>query len=147
MSLTIRLRNQFDNDTVHAVVRADAKSHAALKKFMHCKDEIAIRFPMGVKMCSRGRGWYRIDASNEHRAVEKLMFAVKLVKRFLKEEEEAVEAQIKLLAPIMRDPGLRIVSFSNAHSEGEYGYMGAPTPPAPPSANKLNALVAKFQRT
>jgi hypothetical protein len=45
----------------------------------------------------------------------------------------------------MKDPDLKIVSFSNAYSEGEYGYMGVPQR-KPASQHKLNALVAKFGR-
>lgn len=148
MALTIRLHNQLDDEMIHAVVRMDGATHALLKKFMHCNDEVVIRFPYGVKLCSRGRGWYRVDASNATRGIEKLQFAVKLIRRFLKEEENKVDEEIKRLAPLIRNPDLRVISFSNAHSEGEYGYMDtAPERPAlPVSTSKLNALAAKFQR-
>lgn len=149
MALSIRLHNQNDDEMIYAVVRMDGATHALLKKFMHCTDQIAIRFPHGVKLCSRGRGWYRLDASNAVRGVEKLQFAVKLIRRFLKEEEHKTEEEIKRLAPLLRNPDLKIVSFSNAHSPGEYGYIDtAPDRPAlPVSTSKLNALAAKFQRS
>lgn len=149
MALSITLRNQFDDEMVHAVVRMDATTHAALKKYMHCKDGVVIRFPYGVKLCSRGRGWYRVDASNATRGVEKLQFAMKLIRRFMKDEENKVDEEIKRLAPLLLNPGLRIISFSNAHSEGEYGYMGTAAQnqsTAAVSTSKLNALVSKFQR-
>ena len=148
MAITTRIHNGFDNEMIYVVVRMDQKTHAALKQFMHCKDKLAIRFPHGVKLMTRGRGWYRMDASNEHRGVEKIMFAMKAIRRFIKDEEAKVDEELKRMAPILRDPNLKIVSFSNAHSEGEYGYMGIAIQqkPQPVSTNKLNALVAKFQR-
>lgn len=148
MALQIKIKNRYDSAIVHAVVRMDGKSHALLKQFMHCKDELAIRFQHGVKLVYRGRGWYRLDVSNEHRALEKLEFAVKLMRRFWREEEQRTEDALKLLVPTMLDPDLKIASFSNTHCEGEYGYLGIATPrPAQPvPINKLNALVQKFQR-
>lgn len=145
MALHTRLRNQLDEDTVHATVRCDQQTYNALKQFMHCDALIGIRFPHGVRLLPRGRGWYRLEASNSFRAREKLEFALKAVKRFQREQELHTEAELRRFAPVMKDPDLRIVSFSNAHSEGEYGYMGVPhTKPA--SQSKLNALVAKFGR-
>lgn len=145
MALQIRLRNQLDEDMVHAVVRCDHATYQALKEFMHCTAEVGIRFPHGVRLLPRGRGWYRLEASNSHRAWEKVEFAVKAMKRFLKDQEQRTEEAIKLFAPVMRDPDLKIVSFSNAHSQGEYGYAGVPRS-KPASQHKLNALVAKFGR-
>lgn len=145
MALHTRIRNQFDEDMVHAVVRCDQATYQALKQFMHCTAEVGICFPHGVRLLPRGRGWYRLEASNSFRAVEKLEFALKAVKRFQREQEHHIDEAIKRFAPVMKDPDLKIVSFSNAHSEGEYGYMGRPHH-KPASQNKLNALVAKFGR-
>jgi hypothetical protein len=148
MALTTRIHNAFDNEMVYAVVRMDHKTHKALKEFMHCDDKVVIRFKHGVKLCYRGYGWYRLEASNSHRAVEKVEFALKLIRRFMRDEEAKTNEALKLLAPTIKDPDLKLVSFSNAHSEGEYGYMGivSDVPPPPVSTSKLNALVAKFQR-
>ena len=148
MALTTRVRNGFDNEMIYVVIRMDEKTHANLKRFMHCTDKLAIRVPHGVKIMPRGRGWYRMEASNEFRGVEKIMFAMKAIKAFERDEEKKVDEELKRMAPIMRNPGLKIVSFSNAHSEGEYGYMGIVEnkPASPPSPSKLNALVAKFSR-
>lgn len=145
MALQIRLRNQLDEDTVHAVVRCDQVTYRALKEFMHCDAEVGIRFPHGVRLLPRGRGWYRLEASNSFRAIEKLEFALKAVKRFKREQELYIEDAIRRFAPVMKDPDLKIVSFSNAHSEGEYGYMGV-AQRRPATQHKLNALVAKFGR-
>lgn len=148
MALQISVKHRDNPDIVHAVVRMDQKTHAALKQYMHCKDKVVIRFAHGVKLCYRGYGWYRLDVSNEYRAVEKLEFAVKLIRAFWRAEEQKITEAIKLFVPTMKDPDLRVSSFSNAHCEGEYGYMGVvrERPPVPVSAHKLNALVSKFQR-
>jgi hypothetical protein len=146
MALQIKIKNRYDATTVHAVVRMDSKSHALLKQFMHCNDAVVVRFQHGVTLTYRGRGWYRLNVSNEHRALEKLEFAVKLMRRFWREEEQHTEDALKLLAPTMIDPDLQIASFSNAHCEGEYGYLGIASPPPPVPVHKLNALVQKFQR-
>jgi hypothetical protein len=141
---TISLKNRNDADTVCAVVRMDARHHAALKQFMHCKDEIAIRFPHGVSLFKRGRGWYRLEASNALRAQEKVEFAVKLIRRFLIDEERKTTEELKRLIPTVLNPGLKVATFSNAHSEGEFGYLGTPGPVVPASKHKLAALVARF---
>lgn len=151
MAITTRIRNRFDNDTVYAVIRMDAKTHKALKVFMHCKDPLFIRFSHGVKLAYRGRGWYRVDASNSLRGVEKVEGAMKAIRAFIRDEERKTDEALKRFAPIMKDPELKIVSFSNAHSEGEYGYAGIMRPednptPKTVSLNKLQALANKFQR-
>lgn len=146
MAFQTRLRNQFDEDTVHAVVRCDQATYQALKQFMHCDAEVGIRFPHGVRLLPRGRGWYRLEASNSHRAVEKVEFAMKAVRRFQRDQEQRTDEELKRFAPVMKDPDLKIISFSNAHSEGEYGYLGIPPHARPASQHKLNALVAKFGR-
>jgi hypothetical protein len=145
MALQFHLRNQLDEDTVHAVVRCDQNTYKALKEFMHCDAEVGIRFPHGVRLLPRGRGWYRLEASNSFRAREKVEFAMKAMRRFQRELELSIEEDLRRFAPVMKDPDLKIVSFSNAHSEGEYGYMGVPQH-KPASQHKLNALVAKFGR-
>lgn len=145
MALHTQLRNQFDEDTVHATVRCDQATYRALKEFMHCDAALGIRFPHGVRLLPRGRGWYRLEASNSFRAKEKVEFALKAIKRFQREQELHTEEELRRMAPVMKDPDLKVVSFSNAHSAGEYGYMGVPHH-KPASTHKLNALVAKFGR-
>jgi hypothetical protein len=148
MALQITLRNAHNLDTIHAVARMNAKTYQALKEFMHSTDEIAIRFPHGVGLFKRGRGWYRLEPKNAYRANEALAFAMKLIRRFLIDAERAVAEEIKRFTPIMLNPGMKVATFSNAHSEGEFGYIGRAVPPerTPIPQHKLNALVAKFKR-
>src|SRR5438045_4025879 len=111
MAINATLRNALNADTVHAVVRCDEKTHRALKTFMHCRDAIAIRFPTGVGLFRRGRGWYRLEAQQADRAVHAIATALKIIRRFVKELELGVEEEIKRLMPAVRQ-GLRVATFS-----------------------------------
>lgn len=145
MAISTQLRNQTNEDTVHATVRCDKQSFMKLKQFMHCKAEIGICFPYGVRLLPRGRGWYRLEASSSTRAFEKVVFALKTIKRFVRElEQHNREIRIRTL-PLERDPDLRIVSFSAYHSDGEYGYAGTPQL-RPATKQQLSALAAKFAK-
>lgn len=148
MAIQVQIKRELNAEMIHAVVRMDEKTHKLLKTYMHCKDGIAIRFPQRTALFSRGRGWYRLECANEKVAIQSILFAVKTIRRFIADQEREVEEQIKLLAPIMKNPDLRVVSFSNAHSEGEFGYMGIakqrPNTTAPASSHQLARLAQKF---
>lgn len=150
MSFKIALKSQFNQDLIHAVVRADARHIKALKQHMHCRDTIAIRFPGNVALFSRGRGWYRLECTgNNLNAEQRMAFVMKIIRRFLKDEEQATVEQLKLLMPTVLTPGLRVNSFSNAHSTGEFGYLGrvVERPATPVSPNRLQALANKFNHS
>lgn len=150
MAFQITLKSQFNQDLAHAVARIDGGHHKRLKSYMHCRDEIGICFPGNVKLLSRGRGWYRLECmGHNHNAEQRLQFAMKIIRRFLIDDEKRINEELKLMAPMMKDPGLRVASFSNAHSEGEYGYIGRSTKteqsyPQVASAHRLQALARKF---
>jgi hypothetical protein len=114
---------------------------------MHIKAGETIVFPYGARIVKRGRGWYRLIPNNTNRAIDKLNFALKVIRMFMKEQEEAVEAEIKKLIPVVLNIDLRVASFSNAHSSGEFGYLSdrqPPQQPKPAPAQSLQKLVAKF---
>lgn len=147
MSLKIVLKSQFNQDLIHAVARIDERHHRALKRYMHCRDEIAIRFPGNVALFSRGRGWYRLECTgNNLNAEQRMAYVLKVIRRFMLDEERKTSEQIKLLMPTAINPGLRIATFSNAHSEGEYGYLGhaVEKPKLPAAQHRLAALANKF---
>lgn len=149
MALHITLKSQFNQDLIHAVVRMDERNHKALKQYMHCKDEIAIRFPGNVALFHRGRGWYRLECvGHNYNAEQRMAFAIKVIRKFVVDAERKTTEELKRLTPIMLNPGLKVASFSNAHSEGEFGYIGKAVPKERMSVpqHKLNALVAKFAR-
>ena len=110
---------------------------------MHAKDGENIKFPYGVSLAKRGFGWYRLLPAKRNRSVDKINFAVTVLKRFLKEEEAKTDEELKRLVPLMLNPGMQVTSFS----AGEFGYLGMPKlaePAAPAAPNKLQMLVSKF---
>lgn len=146
MAIRTEIRNVLNADTVHVTVRCDEKTHRELKAFMHCRDEIAIRFPSGVAMFARGRGWYRMECARPAEAVRALTQALKIIRRFIAEAEHARNEEIRRLMPAVQQ-GLRVSSFSNAHSEGEFGYIGIRRPQADQrlaQPNRLAALANRF---
>lgn len=147
MALQIALKSQFNQDLAHAVVRCDTGNHKRLKRYMHCTDKIAIRFPGNVALFSRGRGWYRLECvGHNHGAEQRLQFAIKVMRRFLIDDEKAITEALQLLVPTIVTPGLKLATFSTMHGPADYGYIGKtiekPTVPAAP--NRLQALAHKF---
>lgn len=108
--MQIILQKQTDPRTIYASVRLNAKEHAALKEYMHCTGE-RIEFPQGVVLTYRGRGWYRLVPMKAYEAINNVVFAVRTIKRFCLEQEEAVEKEIKALMPMMLDTSLQPTAF------------------------------------
>jgi len=145
MALQLTLKSQFNQDLAHAVIRCDSGNHQKLKNYMHCKDEIAIRFPGNVALFSRGRGWYRLECTgNNFNAEQRLQFALKVIRRYVIDDEKQTTEALKLLVPTILNPGLKLATFSSMHSEADYGYLGTPMPPKQASTNRLQALAHKF---
>lgn len=155
--MNFNLKNAGNDDLAHIVVRMNAAEYQALRNYMHSKDGEFVWFPYGAFLAPRGRGWYRVSAHQPKRAADKVAFALTVLKRFLRDEEDKIVHQIKRLVPVMMDPDLKVTSFSNAHSEGEWGYLGSPhlaPKPAPQpqqamqpaSPQRLQMLAAKFAR-
>lgn len=152
--MRINLKNQFNNDTIHAVIRMKRAEYLALREYMHTAAGKDIEFPHKVHIVKHGYGWYFMAATNEHRAVEKMQFALKVIRAFQREEEAKTDEELKMWAPTMIAEGTHIASFSNAHSAvGEFGYLGVPqqhTKPqqqkAPASSDALARLAARFSK-
>lgn len=148
----LNLKNAKDENTIHAVVRMNRQEYAALRAFMHTKDgDTAIEFPYGVQLTKRGYGWYLLKASHPRRALEKMAFAQKIIRRYLKEEEAKIDEALKFLAPTMMNPTVRAVSYSNAENVQAFGYLGMPNreskpEPIPAPMHRLQALANKFSR-
>ncbi len=141
----IAIKRHFNAEMIHAVVRADAQAIKALKEYMHCRRDIGIGFPGSVILHSRGRGWYRLECSASMDQIRKIEFAVKVMRRFWQDEERKTEEQIKMLSPLMHDPNLRVAAFSNAHSAGEFQYIGRSTQDQQkPAPHRLAQLANKF---
>lgn len=143
--MKITIKSQDDAEMIHAVIRMTAKEYAELHTYMHSKIGDAISFPYGSYITKRGRGWYRLIPGNSTRAIEKILFAVKVINRFLKEQEAKYLEEFKAFIPCMKDEALRITSFS----DGKFGYTSPPMPTAdkrPASQVALQALAAKFSK-
>lgn len=108
--MQVILQKQTDPRTIYASVRLNAKEHAALKEYMHCTGE-RVEFPHGVILTYRGRGWYRLIPTRHFEAIAHMVFAVRTIKRFCLEQEEAVEKEIKALMPMMLDTSLKPTAF------------------------------------
>jgi len=141
MQLTIKHAN--NPDIVHAVVRMNQKEFLSLAKYMHTPVGRTIEFPYRTKLTVRGRGWYRLVVDSAHKAVENIRLAVSICKRFLKEEEEKVEAAVKSLMPQVLH-NTQLVAFSNYHSNGDRVYIAQAARPA--TQNQLQVLASKFGR-
>ncbi len=148
----LNLKNAHDVNTVHAVVRMNRQEYLSLRAYMHTKgEETTIMFPYKVTLTKRGYGWYLLEASKPTRATEKIAFARKIIRLWLKEEETKTEEALKFLMPTMMNPTVRAVSFSNAEGATAFGYLGLPnqeakTQPIPAPLHKLQALAEKFAR-
>lgn len=150
----LNLKNVKDDATIHAVVRMNQAEYLALRKFMHCAEGSGstIWFPQGVALVKRGYGWYHLSAQKPMRAIEKLAFAQKIIRRFLKDEETKVDEALKFLAPVMIDASMRAVSYSTEIRPNGFGYLGnAPQArhnmlPQAAQLSQLQALAAKFSR-
>jgi len=128
--------------TNHVVLRMNQKTYLALHKYMHAKEGEQIRFPYGTFIAKRGFGWYRLHATTDKRMTEKLEFAITCIKRFLKEEEDKIDAELKKWAPMMVNPNMQITSYSSE----QFGYLGMPQAKEPdkPAVTALHALATKF---
>jgi len=154
MSFKLNLKCAKDDVTIHAVVRMNQKEYLALRKFMHCVDNSSstIWFPQGVALVKRGYGWYHLSAQTPMRAIEKMAFAQKVIRRFLKNEEAKVDEALKFLAPVMIDGSMRAVAYSTELQPNGFSYLGNPpsvptsVPPQAAQLSQLQALVAKFAR-
>ncbi len=152
--MKINLKQADSNETVCASIRMNRKTYDALRAYMHAKEGQPVAFPYGVILNKRGFGWYRLSPNSRTRGIEKMAFAIKVLKMFMKEEEEKVEAEIARLMPLMYDPNLKVASFSTAHGPGEWGYLGATQitnkvpdkslDPRPLDPNRIHSLLNKF---
>ncbi len=150
----LNLKDFKKDAAIHAVIRMNQAEYLALRKYMHCADGSGstIWFPQGVSLVKRGYGWYRLSAQTPMRAIEKMAFAQKVIRRFLKDEESKVDEALKFLAPVMIDASMRAVSYSTEIRPNGFGYLGNMAharpvmQPRPAQLNQLQALAAKFSR-
>lgn len=140
--MQVNLKNRHNNDTAHATVRMNAREYKELQSYMHLEGQ-RLKFPHGVKLMYRGRGWYKLVASRSHRAVEKLTEALKVLRLFCNWRDKAVVEALRAFTPVV-GTALRVI----AYTDGEFVYaasVDAPSPTLPkPSAFALSRLQQKF---
>jgi hypothetical protein len=94
------------NDTAHATVQLKAHEFAALRNYMHTPAEFSsIKFVHGVYLDYRACGWYRLKATNEFRAIEKIQLALRVIKKFhaqLESGEFVPTVQIKVRTRVQK---------------------------------------------
>lgn len=143
---SLNLKNATDDNTICATIRMDQKTYQAMRAFMHVSKDSGstIWFPYGVSLVKRGYGWYHLSAQSNNRAIEKMAFAKKIIRRFLKDEEDKVDEALKFLAPMMMDQAMHAVSFSQETEKPAFGYLGTSQPAKPASPQSLQRLASRF---
>lgn len=103
-----------DNSYVTLRLNKDELKH--LRDWMHTPEGERVCFPHGAKLFYRAEGWYRLDTTNNFRAVEKLKTAVAILKSWHRKYKEAVAQEIRLLI-VAANPNLQIESYqSDTHN-------------------------------
>lgn len=121
-----KIHNAASNDTIFAVVRLNKEQHAGLKAYMSALQDSStdIVFPYGAHLVKQGYGWYRLVARNEIRGVDKVMGALKIIKRWYAElldaEDKARSEEIMRLMPAVLSQ-THVVAHA---AEGSYMYAG-----------------------
>ena len=140
-------QNANNPETVYASVRLNRGQYLALREYLHIAEGSDVTFPYGSTLIKRGYGWYRLFATNERRGIDKVRFAISVIKRCLKEYEEKeekeliAETQRLLIAAVTKTQPIAYTSDGFMYASGQR----PPQPAALPSINKLLALQAKFK--
>jgi hypothetical protein len=137
-----------NDDTAYITVHLNADQVKHLREWMHTEDGQNVGFPHGVYLFKRGFGWYRLDVTRSHRAMEKLRHALVIMKAWHKKYVSDMDQEIKLLMAQV-NPNLQIASYqSDTHQyqvknvqSGKREHLNLP-----PSPSKLQALASKFAR-
>jgi hypothetical protein len=98
------------DETSYITARLNKAEFAHLREWMHTEAGERVGFPHGVKLFYRAEGWYRMDTTNSHRAIEKLKSAMAIVKSWHHQYRKAVAQEIRLLM-VQAHPELQITSY------------------------------------
>lgn len=100
-----------NDDTAIASIRLNKNELSALRTFMHTPDyHQNIGFPNGVRLYYRSKGWYQLNTTNNFRACDKIRAALAVLRKFKREYEAAVAADIQRLI-VARHPDLKTVAY------------------------------------
>lgn len=99
------------DDTAFATVRLNRIEMAELRKFMHTPDyHQFIGFPNGVRLYYRSMGWYRLEATRDHRACDKIRAALAILRKFRREFQALIVTDIRRLI-LAKHPELQTVAY------------------------------------
>ena len=100
-----------NDETAVATIRLNKTEMDALRKFMHTPEyHQFVGFPNGVRLYYRSMGWYRLEATREFRACDKIRAALAILRKFKREYEAAVTSDIRRLL-LERYPDLQTVAY------------------------------------
>lgn len=134
------------DETSYITIRLNKGEREHLRQWMHIPEGSRVAFPHGVKLFYRAEGWYRLDVTNTHRAIEKLKTALALVRKWHRDFLEA-QKQEERLRVIAQDAKLQVTSYqSDTHNFQVRNKETGVTQPIRKAAtiNQLNALFSKF---
>lgn len=81
--MKIYTSNLVNDDTAYATVQLTAAELKALRHTMHTPDQFnSVKFQHGVYLNYRSNGWYRLEATNTFRAIEKIRLALRVIEKF-----------------------------------------------------------------
>lgn len=100
-----------NDETATATIRLNKDEMKALRNFMHTPDfHKNVGFPNGVRLYYRSKGWYRLEATNNLVACKKLRVAIAILRKFKRDYDVAVVADIRRLM-LDRYPNLQTVAY------------------------------------
>lgn len=130
------------NSGTYATIRMTQEEYKELRVYMHTEEHKQISFPYGAFIATRGRGWYRITSANFKRVVDKIQFAVRTVRQFIKERLIEIAKTSR-----MTNRGLKAVAYSSkTHSSGDWTHIIPSLPPTRASETQLLQLAARFSK-
>jgi hypothetical protein len=99
------------DDTASATVRLNRTEMAELRKFMHTPEfHQFVGFPNGVRLYYRSKGWYRLEATRDYRACDKIRAALAILRKFKREFQALLVTDIRRLI-LAKHPELQTVAY------------------------------------
>lgn len=146
--MKINHKNQLCNDTVCASIRMTRSEYLALREFMHTEVGHDVYFPYGTTIVKHGYGWYYMSPTNGKRGVQKMEYALKVLRWFRKWHEEQIDAELKRLMPTILDVNLSVAAFSQDTNAFTYISSQVPVDSSPHEASQqqLQMLAARFSK-
>jgi len=129
----MKIFENFDsNDTAYATVQLKAHEFQALQNYMHTPAGFnSVKFVHGVYLNYRACGWYRLETTNEFRAIEKLQLAIRVLNKFAAEFEGGT-----FVPSVKLNVRVRIQKFRPTKAQRMHAHIPVPTPVPVPGQPK-----------